>query len=85
MANVYAGGTSSIDSRVVLKTGSPAIGAGLTVGAVVNPDCGAYGATDPYKISGMPNIPSIYTLTVPTSIPSGSATMNVTFSVRNNN
>ncbi|MFT3704272.1 MAG: hypothetical protein QM802_18030 [Agriterribacter sp.] len=85
MANVYAGGTGSIDSRVVLKSGSPAIGAGLTVGSVVNPDCGAYGATDPYKISGMPNIPSIYTLTVPTSIPSGSATMNITFSVRNNN
>ncbi|MFT3822543.1 MAG: hypothetical protein QM731_01435 [Chitinophagaceae bacterium] len=85
LANIYAGGTGSIDSRFVLKAGSPAIGAGLTVGSVTNPDCGAYGATDPYKLSGMPPIPSIYTLTVPTSIPSGSATMNVTFSVRNNN
>jgi hypothetical protein len=86
MANVYVGGsTGSLDSRVVLKAGSPAIAAGLTVGAVVTPDCGAYGATDPYKLSGIPNIPSIYSLTVPTSIPSGTATMNVTFSTRNNN
>jgi hypothetical protein len=85
MTNVYTGGTGSIDGRYVLKAGSPAIGAGLTVGAVVSPDCGAYGATDPYKLSGIPNIPSIYSFTVPTSVPSGSATMNVTFSTRNNN
>jgi hypothetical protein len=86
MTNVYvAGTTGSIDSRVQLKTGSPAIGAGLTVGAVVNPDCGAFGATDPYKLSGIPQIPTIYGFTVPVSIPSGSATMNVTFSTRNNN
>jgi hypothetical protein len=86
MANVYVSGTTgSIDSRIQLKPGSPAIGAGLTVGAVVNPDCGAYGATDPYKLSGIPQIPSIYGFTVPVSIPSGSATMNVTFSTRNNN
>ncbi|MBC7937915.1 MAG: hypothetical protein H7Y86_21420 [Rhizobacter sp.] len=86
MTNVYVGGaTGSLDSRTALKAGSPAIAAGLTVGAVVTPDCGAYGATDPYKLSGIPNIPSIYALTVPVSIPSGSATMNVTFSTRNNN
>jgi hypothetical protein len=86
MTNVYVGGTTgSLDSRAALKAGSPAIAAGLTVGAVVTPDCGAYGATDPYKLSGIPNIPSIYALTVPVSIPSGSATMNVTFSTRNNN
>lgn len=86
MANVVVGGTTgSLDSRCVLKAGSPAIGAGLTIGAVVNPDCGAFGATDPYKLSGIPNIPSIYALTVPVSIPAGSATMNVTFSTRNNN
>jgi hypothetical protein len=80
-----AGTTGSFDSRLVLKPGSPAIDAGLTIGAVVTPDCGAYGGTDIYKPSGIPNIPSIYALTVPTSIPTGSATMNVTFSVRNNN
>ena len=86
MANVYVGGaTGSLDSRTALKAGSPALAAGLTIGAVVTPDCGAFGATDPYKLSGIPNIPSIYAMTVPISIPSGSATMNVTFSTRNNN
>lgn len=84
MTTIYTG-TGSFDARCMLKTGSPAIGAGLTVGAVTNPDCGAFGGTDPYKLSGIPNIPSIYSLTVPTSIPSGSATMNITFSTRNNN
>ncbi len=85
IANVYIGGsTGSLDSRTVLKAGSPAIGAGLTIGAVVSPDCGAFGATDPYKLSGIPNIPSIYALTVPISIPAGSNTMNVSFSTRNN-
>lgn len=86
MTNVYVGGTTgSIDSRMALKSGSPAITAGLTVGAVTTPDCGAFGATDPYKLSGIPNIPSIYALTVPISIPAGSNTMNVTFSTRSNN
>jgi hypothetical protein len=86
MANVYVGGTTgSLDSRVVLKAGSPALAAGLTVGAVITPDCGAFGATDPYKLSGIPNIPSIYTFTVPTSIPAGTTNMNVTISTRNNN
>lgn len=86
MANVFVGGsTGSLDSRYQLKAGSPAIGAGLTIGSVVTPDCGAFGATDPYKLSGIPNIPTIYTLNVPISIPSGSPTMNVSFSTRNNN
>ncbi|WP_416440770.1 hypothetical protein [Phnomibacter sp. MR] len=86
MTNVYVGGTTgSIDSRLVLKAGSPAIAAGLTVGSVTTPDCGAFGATDPYKLSGIPNIPSIYALSVPISIPAGSNTMNVTFSTRSNN
>jgi hypothetical protein len=86
MAAVFVAGTAgSFDSRLALKAGSPAISAGLTVGTVVTPNCGAYGGPDPYKLSGIPNIPTIYTLTVPTSIPSGTATMNVTFSTRNNN
>lgn len=86
MTTVYVGGTTgSFDSRVMLKAGSPAIAAGLTVGAVTTPDCGAYGATDPYKLSGIPAIPAIYSITAPTSIPSGTNSMNVTFSTRNNN
>lgn len=87
MGNVYVSGTAttSLDARAALKAGSPAIGAGLTVGTVISPDCGAYGATDPYRLSGIPNTPSIYALTVPVSIPSGSTSMNITFSTRNNN
>lgn len=86
MSDVYVGGTTgSQDSRTMLKSGSPAIAAGVTVGGVTTPDCGAFGATDPYKLSGIPNIPTIYSLTVPVSIPSGSSTMNITFSTRNNN
>lgn len=76
---------ASPDLNVMIPVSSPAKGAGLTVGTVVSPDCGAFGATDPYKLSGIPAIPTIYTLSVPTSIPSGSATMNITLSTRNNN
>jgi hypothetical protein len=88
MTNVFVG-TGSFDGRWQLKPGpnsvNPAVAGGLTVGAVVTPDCGAYGATDPYRLSGIPNVPSIYGLTVPTSIPAGTASMNVTVSTRNNN
>ena len=76
---------NSTDGQYRLKAGSPAIGAGLTIGTVVSPDCGAFGATDPYKLSGIPNIPTIYSLTVPASIPAGTATMNITVSTKNNN
>lgn len=76
---------ASPDMNVMIPVSSPAKNAGLTVGAVVTPECGAFGATDPYKLSGIPAIPTIYTLSVPTSIPSGSATMNITLSTRNNN
>ncbi len=84
MTNVYVGGGGSLDSRAALKTGSPAIGAGVTI-ASYTPDAGAFGGPDPYKLSGIPPVPSIYSLSVPTSIPTGTATMNVTFSSRNNN
>mgnify|MGYP002778832096 CR=1 FL=1 len=76
--------TGSYDARFQLRSGSPAIGQGVTI-AGFTPDCGAFGATDPYKLSGIPNIPSIYSLTVPVSIPAGTSSMNVTVSTRNNN
>jgi len=89
LANVYVGGaTGSLDSRMQLKTplaSNPAFQAGLTVGAVVTPNAGAFGGPDPYKLSGIPNIPSIYTLTVPSTIPAGSTSMNASISTRNNN
>lgn len=76
---------NSTDGQWRLAASSPAIGAGLTVGAVVSPDAGAYGGPDPYRLSGIPPIPTIYSLTVPAAIPSGSSTMSVTFSTKNNN
>lgn len=80
----FANGVGSIDHRFMLRAGSPAIGAGVTIGGYT-PDCGAFGGPDPYRLSGIPAVPSIYSLTVPTSIPQGQATMSVSFSTRNNN
>lgn len=74
----------STDGKFQLAVGSPAIGGGVDIGGT-KPDCGAFGSTDPYKLSGIPGIPTIYSLTVPASVPLGTATMNVTFSTRNNN
>lgn len=85
-AQVFQGlSGNSTDGQWRLATTSPAKAAGLTVGAVVTPDAGAYGGPDPYRLSGIPGIPTIYSLTVPASIPSGSNTMTITFSSRNNN
>jgi hypothetical protein len=75
----YLSGTGfSSDGRYRLKAGSPAINAGSLNGGTV--DCGAFGGPAPYILSGMPDIPSIYVLTVPSSVPSGATNMNVTIS-----
>lgn len=76
--------TGSDDGRFQLAVSSPAIAGGVDISGT-KPDCGAFGGTDPYKLSGIPNIPTIYSLTVPASIPVGTSTMNVTLSTRNNN
>lgn len=82
MSTVFVGypdGTGfSPDGRYKLKTGSPAIGAGLLGATAV--DCGVFGGPAPYVLSGMASIPSIYSLTVPTSAPSGAPTMNISIS-----
>lgn len=75
----YSSGTGfSSDGRYKLKSGSPAIGAGSLNSVTV--DCGAFGGPAPYVLSGMPSIPSIYVLTVPSSVPSGATNMNITIS-----
>jgi hypothetical protein len=83
-------GTFTSESRYELKASSTAIAAGesgVTVGAatVTTPNCGAYGATDPYRKAGIPAIPTIYSLTVPPTVPNGAATMNISISSRSNN
>ncbi len=45
----------SADARYQLKGGSPAIAAGTN-----GEDCGMFGGTDPYVLSGIPPIPAIY-------------------------
>lgn len=78
MGTVFVGPTgNSTDGQWVLKSGSPAIGAGE--GGV---DCGMYGGPFPYRLSGMPNIPAIYYLNAP-SIPSN--TINVAIKAKSHN
>lgn len=71
------------DSSYILKSGSPAIGYGrdLNNNAI---NAGAFGGVNPYKLSGVPNVPAFYKITAPGS----AATSNpytITFSVRANN
>jgi hypothetical protein len=75
---------NSTDGQWRLKAGSPAIAAGETISAIT-PDCGAYGTADPYVLSGIPAIPTIYLLTVPASVPSNATTMPITISTKSNN
>jgi hypothetical protein len=75
---------NSTDGQWQLKAGSVAIGAGETVSAIT-PDCGAYGTADPYRLSGIPAIPTIYSLTVPATVASNATTMPITISTKSNN
>lgn len=75
---------NSTDGQWRLKAGSPAIGAGETV-STITPDCGAFGTADPYILSGIPAIPTIYLLTVPASVATSATTMPITISTKSNN
>jgi hypothetical protein len=76
--------TGSADGRFRLSANSIAIGAGETVEGVT-PDVGPFGTADPYRLSGIPAIPTIYALTTPASVPAAATTMNITLSTRSNN
>lgn len=76
--------TGTNDTKYMLAGGSPAIGGGVDISGQ-KPDCGAFGGNDPYKLSGIPGIPTIYGLTVPANIATGQTTMTVNISTRNNN
>ncbi len=54
-------GAGSTDGQWKMKVGSPAIGAGFN-----GVDCGIFGGAEPYVLSGIPPIPTIYSLTAPT-------------------
>lgn len=83
LADVFVN-TGSADARYQLNATSPARGAGEPVNGVT-PDIGPFGTGDPYRLSGIPHIPSIYAIDVPTSVPSSSTSMTVTLSTRSNN
>jgi hypothetical protein len=83
-------GAFNPESRLELKAGSTAIAAGesgVTFGAstVTTPNCGAYGATDPYRKGGFPAIPRITALTVPSSVTNGATGMTISISSSSNN
>lgn len=72
-------GSRSFDDRYMLKTGSPAIGAGI--GGI---DCGVFSGPNPYKLSGIPFVPLIYQVNAPTT--GNAATgINVNVKIRANN
>lgn len=77
MTNVFAqtGSVASIDKfyRLTPST-SPALGTG-----VGGNDCGIFGGTLRYKLSGLPPFPAIWSATVP---PSGSSGSNLNVNVR---
>ena len=64
--NVFLGyptqGAYSFDGRYQLKSGSPAISAGDD-----NLDCGPFGGSEPYRLSGIGFNPNIYSVTMPSS------------------
>lgn len=79
-ASLFVGLTgNTTDTQFRLKSGSPAIGAGLG-----GTDCGIYGGTTPYKISGIATgQPTIYSLTTPGTVPAN-GTLNVKVSAKVN-
>lgn len=71
--------SGSTDGQWQLKSGSPAIGAGLS-----GEDCGMFGGTTPYILSGLPAIPTIYFFVAPGSA-SGSQGLQVQIKAKSNN
>jgi hypothetical protein len=67
-----------LDSRWKLKTGSPAIGAG--VGGI---DCGAFGGANPYVLSGIPPYPTITSL-INSGVGNSTTPINVVISTKSN-
>lgn len=83
MSTVFQSPLTDIDNCFLLKPGCQAIGAGVPNGAT-SVDCGAFGGPNPYKLSGIPAIPAIYELQVPTLINSGN-NMQINMKSRSNN
>ncbi|MDO7845129.1 hypothetical protein Q5H92_02085 [Hymenobacter sp. M29] len=74
--NLFVGGTASTDGAFQLRTTSPAIGTGES-----GVDVGAFGGALPYRLSGIPNVPTIYQYNQSVS----GNSLNATISTRSNN
>jgi len=72
--------TGSTDAQYTLKAGSPAIGAGIG-----GTNCGIFGGTTPYKLGGIPSVPTIYALTSPQGNTPTVNTVQINLSTRSNN
>jgi hypothetical protein len=83
-AALFFVGGASADAQYQLGATSPALTAGEPINGVT-PDAGAFGTADPYRLSGIPAIPTIYSLNVPASVPATATSMTITFSTRSNN
>ncbi|HRO41334.1 MAG TPA: hypothetical protein PL009_00775 [Flavipsychrobacter sp.] len=73
----YSGATQT-ETRYILSPTGPGIGAGFN-----SVDVGAFGGPDPYKLSGIPPVPTIYSITAPAT--TTGTTLPVTISTRSNN
>jgi len=69
--------TNSLDANYQVADGTAADNA-----AIDETDCGAFGGSEPYILSGIPAIPQIYFFSVPTAT---SQDLNVNVKVRTNN
>ena len=78
VGTIFTGGTS--DGRWQIIPGSAADGTGKEIPSGTPTDIGPYGGPNPYKLSGIPAIPTIYDLVVPTSNTTGG--LNVTIKAR---
>ncbi len=72
-------GTGTTDGQWKLKTGSPALGTGFD-----GTDMGMYGGDEPYILSGIPPIPTIYGLTAPAAAEKNTG-LPVQIKVKSNN
>ena len=78
MSTVFVDHTSGVDNGLILAPGSPAIGTGFE-----GVDCGIFGGGNPYVLSGIPTIPSIFEITH-TGIGSVATPIQVNFKAKSN-
>ncbi|MCB2378879.1 hypothetical protein LGH70_14855 [Hymenobacter sp. BT635] len=78
MSTVFLG-TGSTDGKWKLKTGSPALGAGVN-----GEDCGMFGGNEPYVLSGLPAIPAIWSFSQPSIVPA-SGTLQIRIKANSHN